>query len=685
MTPELIHLRLAEVRPSKTNPRKDFSSAASAAYLDELAGTIVQHGVKQPALVRPSYCCGARTRAQIEAQRVTLAVIEFYELVFGECRWRASAIAEAPTLPCIVEEMTDDDAREVQQIENLARRDLNPIEEARGYAEMLTLINDDGTPRYTRGKLAEKLSRSIQWIHARLALLEIDEVGQSALKNGELTAKVASLIPAIYDPQKRAEFTARILKPDFEEGPLSWAKARALRERDYVKSLIGAPFDLADGELMPEAGACTGCPKMSGNCPQLFTDDLPANSPKQRTCLDPACYRAKLAALRAKQTATAKEDGKMMLAPEEAEKIYPFYMVPGEMDPKSPYVQIGRKPADALLKKEVTRVPTWEKLIAAAEEKTGARVPRVMIADQKGTVREHVDLRLAIAAIEKAGEPIFQHVDRREPKQPDAFAVEKKAEAERAKLRWAILHEALAAVWKTLPLRWSTEPVRQALFESIQDSRLFEARDTLMKWRGMDEAERAAGLQAWWRGLGEDEQWALLVLVLCSVTIKHLGIESDAFRSLAAALQIDLDAIEKQVVAGFKAKRPRLKPEEIEPKVRELLGDNKCAAEIAVALGLPKARAERIVAKIEKENAASKITTDGKILAEWTKAVAQGMSLAEIARSYKVPLADVKGALEGEQLVNRLAKQPAKKKKPGAGARAVAAVRGSMKRGKEAA
>ena len=102
---EVIEVPLHLIKPSKSNPRKSFDN------LDDLANSIRQNGVQQPLLVRP---------------HPTISGV--YDLVAGERRWRASKLAEKSSAPCIVKRLTDEDALDLQMVENIQRADLSPLE-----------------------------------------------------------------------------------------------------------------------------------------------------------------------------------------------------------------------------------------------------------------------------------------------------------------------------------------------------------------------------------------------------------------------------------------------------------------------------------------------------------------------------------------------------------------------------
>ena len=107
-------LRLTEIFPNKAQPRTDFDDEA----IKELSDSIKQHGVLQPLLVRPMPTGG-------------------YQIVAGERRWRASRLAGLTEVPVYIKELTDEQTAQLALVENLQREDLNPVEEAVGYKELM--------------------------------------------------------------------------------------------------------------------------------------------------------------------------------------------------------------------------------------------------------------------------------------------------------------------------------------------------------------------------------------------------------------------------------------------------------------------------------------------------------------------------------------------------------------------
>lgn len=152
-------LPLNEIIPNKEQPRKTFDEGA----LQELADSIVQHGVLQPLLVRPLPTGG-------------------YQLVAGERRWRASRMAGLKEVPVVVKELSDIETMEIAIIENLQREDLNPIEEAEG---LQALIDRCG---FTQEEVAVSVGKSRPAIANALRLLKLPPEVRDMTKNGEISA-----------------------------------------------------------------------------------------------------------------------------------------------------------------------------------------------------------------------------------------------------------------------------------------------------------------------------------------------------------------------------------------------------------------------------------------------------------------------------------------------------------------
>ena len=174
-----VKLDIMDIEPNKEQARKQFDEAA----LSELADSIAQHGVLQPLLVRPIIGGG-------------------YQLIAGERRWRASRIAGLTQVPVIIKELTDDEAAIISLIENLQREDLNPIEEAYGFA---SLIKDFDL---TQEEAAQRVGKSRPAVANALRLLRLPQEVIDAVREGKLSAGHARALAAI-DDEKTAIFAAK--------------------------------------------------------------------------------------------------------------------------------------------------------------------------------------------------------------------------------------------------------------------------------------------------------------------------------------------------------------------------------------------------------------------------------------------------------------------------------------------
>lgn len=154
-----VTVRIDEIEPNRDQPRKEFDSGALA----ELAESIAQHGVLQPLLLRPMVSGG-------------------YRIVAGERRWRASRMAGLQEVPAVVREMTDGEEMLFALIENLQREDLSPLEEAKGYQQ---LIDVQGM---TQEEAAAAVGKSRPAVANALRLLNLPEDIQAMVERGELSA-----------------------------------------------------------------------------------------------------------------------------------------------------------------------------------------------------------------------------------------------------------------------------------------------------------------------------------------------------------------------------------------------------------------------------------------------------------------------------------------------------------------
>lgn len=192
----------ADVRPSRLNPRKDFREEDLA----ELTESIRSKGLVQPIIVRPVEGGG-------------------YEIVAGERRWRAAQKAGLHTVPVIARDLDDKEVLELAIIENVQRADLNAIEEAAGYRELIERFD------YSQEQLSEIIGKSRSHVANTLRLLKLPEGVQTMVQDGRLTAGHARALIGRDDAENLAQ---RIL-------------AESLNVRE-VEALVQG------GEVAPPAG-----------------------------------------------------------------------------------------------------------------------------------------------------------------------------------------------------------------------------------------------------------------------------------------------------------------------------------------------------------------------------------------------------------------------------------------------
>jgi ParB family chromosome partitioning protein len=199
-------LPIAELHPSGLNPRRDFNEEE----LSELAGSIRAKGLVQPIVARPDRSRGG------------------FEIVAGERRWRAAQRARLHDVPVVVRDLSDLEAAELAIIENVQRADLNPIEEATGYNE---LMEKHG---YTQERVSEVVGKSRSHLANTLRLLKLPEDVQFLVRDGKLSAGAARAIVGHRQAEALAEQIVdrglnvrqvETLLASLEQGPIGAGRA----------------------------------------------------------------------------------------------------------------------------------------------------------------------------------------------------------------------------------------------------------------------------------------------------------------------------------------------------------------------------------------------------------------------------------------------------------------------------
>ena len=227
-TPELLHLPVDAIHANPKQPRKRFDGEAGSG----LAESVRRQGVIQPLLVRTRAAGG-------------------YEIIAGERRWRAAREAGHETIPAVVREADDRDTLLLGLVENVAREQLSPAEEARAYA---VLLDEFGL---ALGEVAERVGRSKPTVSNRIRLLDLPDDVLAMLERGQLTEGHARAVLAVPDHDGRRKLAREIVQKGLSvraaEQRAKWAGAKqkpriratpvdpalAARVRDAFEHLTG--------------------------------------------------------------------------------------------------------------------------------------------------------------------------------------------------------------------------------------------------------------------------------------------------------------------------------------------------------------------------------------------------------------------------------------------------------------
>ena len=215
---EVVQLYLDDIIPNRFQPREVFDEKA----LKELAVSIKEHGVIQPIIVR-----------NINGK---------YEIIAGERRYKASALAGMTKIPAIIRNLDDKESSKVALLENLQRRNLNPIEEARTYQKILEL------DQMTQEELARTMGKSQSAVANKLRLLSLPEEIQESLLKEQISERHARALLNVPDVAVQKEMVERIITTKMS--------VRALEEE--IKEKYPKGKDASDIPIDQNASASIG-------------------------------------------------------------------------------------------------------------------------------------------------------------------------------------------------------------------------------------------------------------------------------------------------------------------------------------------------------------------------------------------------------------------------------------------
>jgi len=277
------------VHISQHNPRKRIAEAELA----ELTDSVRRHGILQPLLARP--------RGP-----------EDFELAAGERRLLAAGRAGIELVPLVVRDMTDEELLDIALHENGKRADVHPLDEAEAIAR-----KRDEFGRSV-DEIAATIGRPVGYVVTRLKLIELcPEAREAYLAGKGLTLATALVIARIPDQKLQAKATKDIANGNNGQGMPYRDALRHVRDT-FMLELSSAAFPITRADLVPAAGACTTCPKRTGNQRELF-DDVD----EKNICTDPPCFREKTDAAWKERTAQARDAGLTIIEGKAAKELFP--------------------------------------------------------------------------------------------------------------------------------------------------------------------------------------------------------------------------------------------------------------------------------------------------------------------------------------------------------------------------
>ncbi len=205
----VVTLRLSEIKPNHEQPRKFFDDEA----LSELAASIREHGVLQPLIVRP--LLGGE-----------------YQLIAGERRYRAAMLAQVPTVPVVIREYSDMEAMEVALVENLQRRDLNPLEEGAGYKALAEQFS------MTQAEIAKRVGKSRPAVANAMRLCELPQEVKDAVSSGILSMGHARALLSLEEDEKICQAARRVAERGLSVRQTEQMVSRLLKEKARPKKEV---------------------------------------------------------------------------------------------------------------------------------------------------------------------------------------------------------------------------------------------------------------------------------------------------------------------------------------------------------------------------------------------------------------------------------------------------------------
>lgn len=481
---EIVYqLPVGQLHKSPSQPRR---RGADKPLDPDFLSSIEKKGVRSPIIVRVRKAGG-------------------WEIVFGHRRWEGSKLAKRETIPGIVRDLTDEEVFEDQLIENVHREDMHPLDEADGFKRMMEKSGRSAQ------QIAEKIGRPLSYVAQRLKLVDLGKEARAALDKDKISLGVAMMIARI-----PSTLQAEAIKNLWEGMDYQQAKRRI--EDHCLLQLSHAPFKLDDATLVEKAGACTVCPKRTGQQRELFPD-----AGKADMCIDPVCYRGKLDAVWQIRKKEAAAGGTAILEGPAAVKAMSYSGGYKKLD-EDTWTGSGHKKVRALFGKDLPPVTL------ARDQASGTIYELVREADVK----------------------------KRLPKQPASNYNPRTGHDRRDEVKGKLREQAVAiaigqAVQKKIGAAEMAILLTDALLDSTWNDEKIVARRELKKGTLIETYRKTLKTPTEIIGLGFE-------LALLALAPDRWGKPSTQWAAAMKLAGVKFEAIEKKLAAEAKAKKAARKP-----------------------------------------------------------------------------------------------------------------------------
>lgn len=439
---EFTHVAIAALTFSKSAAQAERRKHFDPKQLEELATDIKVKGILQPIVVRP-----------IDGKNGA----EAFEVVAGERRSIGAKQAGLVLIPAMVRKLTDDQALDVQLVENLQREGLHELVECEGFEDLKAR-------GFTVEQIAEKVGRSISYVYKRLELVACGSEVRKAFYEAKIDASKALLLSRLKGADQ-AKALKEILDT-WDGEPMSFRQAVDWVNRNYLLRLDNAPFSPDDEKLVPAAGACGKCAKNTASQKDLFGNV----SKEAGRCTDSKCFQEKTVAAAAIKVKVAQQQNRPVFQGKEARKALGKHG-----DGAGNFIAPGR------MVEGDQQYRTYEKLLG----KDLAKVTAVAVDPDTKKVVELVDKAAASQLIKEKGIKLTRPtVTRSAPKESEKQKAERLAKEASDKLQIAIGK----AIYAKPPKPFTTEEL-QKIAECV-DQNAYDAAEAIEGMTGLASAPR---------------------------------------------------------------------------------------------------------------------------------------------------------------------------------------------------